>query len=415
MNARASGPDDIARACRLLWLASMLFVIYASTIPFSFAGSAALVRAHVAEAVHSALSSPAHLSKADIVQNILLFVPIGVLGAGAFHPRRLTGVLIAIAAAVTLSVACESLQLLTIDRLTSAWDVGANATGAIVGAMLWPVVYPLGVRVFHTRPESEVAWSRAFLFGCAIALVGIAACEPFDITLDVGTVWVKVKPFVTNGILQWQPLSDELLTTVRFAILSFLTFEWLQSTTKRRQQTLAAVSCLLLAIGLELTQFLITSRTPLVQDVLAGAAGSLAGVFVVPALLRTMSAATLVTTATTIAALPFYLQPFVLSPHYRSIALLPFFGYYQFTSMQTVSHVIELLLIYAPVAFTFVWSRGPASTRRAILMVGIVAAVLELAQGGIAGRYPDVTDIGVAILGAAAAAAMAARGWRLRR
>src|SRR6478752_1382954 len=81
--------DEIARICRLLWAASALFTLYASTLPFQFVGDAAVIQEHVVQALQrSAISSHAHLSRPDILQNVLLFVPIGFVGIGAAARRR---------------------------------------------------------------------------------------------------------------------------------------------------------------------------------------------------------------------------------------------------------------------------------------------------------------------------------------
>jgi len=161
------------------------------------------------------------------------------------------------------------------------------------------------------------------------------------------------------------------------------------------------------AMTLETTQFIIASRLPSVQDFLAGSSGALLGVVVVPRLLKQFSPATVLVTATVLAAVPFYLEPFSVSPHYSGLGTTPFLAYYQRTSLQTVSHVTALMLIYAPVGFATVWSRSNRSVGQAALAVLAIAAPLEYSQGWIVGRYPDITDLGIAILGGVAGAALA--------
>jgi hypothetical protein len=45
--------------------------------------------------------------------------------------------------------------------------------------------------------------------------------------------------------------------------------------------------------------------------------------------------------------------------------------------------------------------------KRAALVTAACAAMLEYSQGWIAGRYPDVTDVGVAVLGGIGGAVLA--------
>jgi glycopeptide antibiotics resistance protein len=405
---------DSIRLWRLLWVAAILFVVYASTLPFAFVSDAGTVHAHWVEAIQrSASSGSADLSKADVLQNVLLFVPLGFLGvASVARTRRFGALLIAVGAAAGLSAASEVLQLFTVDRLTSLWDLWANVAGAALGGVVYFVVEPVSARVWNGLPESTLERQRAIpVWGAAVVVV-LSACEPFDITLDVGTVWAKVKPFVVNGPSAWQPLNDELLTLVRFGMLSFLLAEWMRGPNTRAWgvRTLSALACVLLAVGLEVTQFLIASRSPSMQDLIAAISGVAMAWLFVPMLMRVLPAPALIIAAITAAAVPFYLQPFAVSPTYGSIATMPFLAYYQFTSLQTVSHVVDLMLIYAPMAFAIVWMR-PDGLRFALLLVVVTAGTLEYAQGWIVGRFPDVTDVGMAVLGglAGAKAAIAAR------
>jgi glycopeptide antibiotics resistance protein len=408
---------DAIRVWRLLWAAAILFVVYASTLPFAFVTDAAAIHGHWAGAIQrSAVSELSGLSKADVLQNVLLFVPIGFIGVASLaRTRRFGSLLIAVAAAAALSTASELLQLLTVNRLTSLWDIWANIAGAALGGATYLVVQPTSARLWNALPESTLERRRVIpVWGAAIVVI-VAACEPFDITLDVGTVWTKVKPFVADGLWMWRPLTDELLTALRFAMLAFLAAEWLRSTNTRRwpARALSALACAFLAITLELTQFLITSRSPSLQDLTAAMSGVVAGVVLAPMLMRLVRAPALtIAVLTAMAAVPFYLQPFVVSPTYGSIATTPFLAYYQFTSLQTVSHVLDLMLIFGPIAFAMEWMRPEARLRSAILVVLVIAGTLEYAQGWIVGRFPDVTDLGMAVVGSmiGARAAIVTRG-----
>lgn len=405
--------DDPIRIWRLLWGAAILFVVYASTLPFAFVSDAATVHAHWVDAVRRSVSSNrAMISRADVLQNVLLFLPIGFLGVASLaRTRRVGSLLIAVTAAAALSATSEVLQLFTVDRLTSLWDIWANVAGAAVGGVAYLVVQPVSARVWNALPDSTIERRRAIPVCAAAAVVVLAACEPFNITLDVGTVWSKVKPFLANGPWVWEPLSDELLTALRFGILSFLAGEWLRRTNTKAwtARAISMLACMAVAVGLEVTQFLIASRSPSMQDLIAAMSGAAVGGLLAPVLVRVREAPALITALTAAAAVPFYLEPFVVSPTYGSITTMPFLAYYQFTSLQTVSHVLDLMLIYAPIGFGFAWVRPQDGLRRSLLVVSVMAAILEYSQGWMAGRFPDVTDLGVAILGGLAGATAALR------
>ena len=115
--------------------------------------------------------------------------------------------------------------------------------------------------------------------------------------------------------------------------------------------------------------------------------------------------------ATAVAAVPFYLQPFAVVGAHQPMALFPFLGYYAFTTLQTLSHVIDLLLIYAPIGFAIQWARKSSNeSARAVIWAVVIALPLEYGQGWIAGRFPDITDVGMAGLGALIGAVISRRG-----
>jgi len=160
----------------------------------------------------------------------------------------------------------------------------------------------------------------------------------------------------------------------------------------------------------EASQFLITSRSPSLQDFAAVTTGALIGA-TASRWSTQLARVGLLVVLTVLAAIPFYLQPFALGASYESIALVPFLAYNEFTTLQTVSHVIDLLLIYAPIGFAMQWERGKTPVSMRVVLVALsIAGPLELAQGWIVGRFPDVTDIGMAVLGGLVGAAVARHG-----
>src|SRR5689334_707054 len=102
---------QLARSSRRLWIAIVVFTLYATTIPFEFIHTSAELHANLAAAIErSRFSSPAHVSRSDLVQNILLFVPFGVCALLSL-PRLglLVGLCATAAMAGLVSLACEAL------------------------------------------------------------------------------------------------------------------------------------------------------------------------------------------------------------------------------------------------------------------------------------------------------------------
>ena len=79
------------------------------------------------------LSSPRRV--ADVVGNIVLFMPFGFLVATAWPPRRRGVWPLGLCAALILSAAAEGAQLYSHSRVPSIADLASNVTGASIG--LW--------------------------------------------------------------------------------------------------------------------------------------------------------------------------------------------------------------------------------------------------------------------------------------
>jgi VanZ family protein len=97
------------------------------------------------------------------------------------------------------------------------------------------------------------------------------------------------------------------------------------------------------------------------------------------------------------------LSPFQFSSTYHSFGWFPFHGYYVRTTFEALSHVIEQLVLYFPLGFLVAYPGRPTAglARRALVATLAIAGPIEYLQGWVDGRYPDVTDVGIALLGAA--------------
>jgi VanZ family protein len=88
--------------------------------------------------------APTLVSIQDVAQNVLLYVPFGVLGVLSLkdaYPRHwLRLVVRVVGLAILFSASNEALQLYTIDRVGSLTDIVSAAIGAGVGgvtASMW--------------------------------------------------------------------------------------------------------------------------------------------------------------------------------------------------------------------------------------------------------------------------------------
>jgi VanZ family protein len=265
-----------------LWIATTLFIAYGTIVPFHLVASWSAVVDHLARVGLNPLVSPItgrRISIPDAVANVLLFMPFGCFAALALdrprHGSAKTAVITALA--LLLSAGMEALQLFTVDRVTSTADLSANAIGALIGAL---VAVPAAVRLYqaagrlgrYSFNEPALYWAVA-----AAVLVCLAAWAPFDATLDVGSVWHKVKllrrdPWQTAAAMHARAifLRDALATV---AIAWWLRRRGVRMPVGRAFAAAAAGAGLILPAS----QIFIESRMPGLQEALIGVAGAVGG------------------------------------------------------------------------------------------------------------------------------------------
>ncbi|RPE76793.1 RDD family protein [Curtobacterium sp. PhB137] len=186
--------------------------------PFAFVGD--IAKEGGLSGPRSLLANPA---AAQVVFNVILFVPLGMLVRHVFlHGRFLAGVVVGTVAGLLVSLLIECTQL-TGDwflypcsyRLFDVDDLLANTTGALVGTLVSPVLWVL---VRHRgEPSSDLPrrvtiWRRGFGMFCDLlamvltsgALVSITslsfALAGQDLNSTLAKVLLATFPFVAPAI-----------------------------------------------------------------------------------------------------------------------------------------------------------------------------------------------------------------------
>lgn len=80
--------------------------------------------------------APTLIVPRDVVRNVALYVPFGILGMLSLRRSDMRGVLRVTAIAILFSIAVEALQLYTVDRVASLTDIVSAAIGTAAGASL---------------------------------------------------------------------------------------------------------------------------------------------------------------------------------------------------------------------------------------------------------------------------------------
>ena len=383
------------------WTAIALFIVYGSLVPFHLDLEASSIRARLARVRVDPLISPdtgRRPSIPDVVQNALLFAPFGLFGVWALEPRRSCSGRVARVAvfACGLSVVCEALQLLTFDRVTSTTDVVASVAGATVAAVAAArlTAVPATLNRF-LRDATRTRWGVAAIVSWALVL--LFSWEPFDVTLDVGTIWSRLKALRLDP---WQrpPTSHDVASAVPFFLFGFFTVQWLRDRRAPRPVLTGLVTATAAAVALEATQLIVESRMPgLAGAIVAGisaAAGVLtAGTTLVQSLPRAV--------AITCGAILVLIAIDGLSV--TSSATLP---------MNVISRTIECGLLNFAFGFSVPYASAASPQRQtaiATITALAVAAFLVYARLWL-GEPARLTDIAVSGLAAYAGAYTGLRG-----
>ena len=275
--------EHLIRLPTWLWAALALFIVYGTLLPFHFVADRSFVADKLARITLNPLVSPdtnRRVSIPDVAQNVLLFLPFGVLGVlaldrsganRAFTIARVTAI------AAAFSALIEAMQLFTLDRTTSVTDLVAGTIGAFAGAV---ACYPLAARWVHSRAAARgAALIRLPAFYPLVAaslVVWAAAWAPFDITLDVGNIAGKLHAFRADP---WQAGSpgEGLVATFRYLAFGLTLGLWLRQAAIRAAAPAAMIAGSVSAGALEASQWLIETRMPGLHDASIHVAATIAG------------------------------------------------------------------------------------------------------------------------------------------
>jgi len=386
----------------IFWILSVLFIVYGTLIPFNFNLSVASLLKNIHGISLTPFVDPdgSRASIPDIVQNILLFIPFGIFGFLTLHRRRsnaAVGMCVIILGSF-LSLTVEAFQLATSDRTTSITDLITNTTGSAVGIIATWVFLGLLARVADLN-AIKVYFNSKFSFAFVIAAVIVIAgtFQPFDFSLDVGQTGSKVRTLLNHPFEVSFMLKDEGTAFIRQFLFILAGVLWLKRIGRKNFHPLLITICTLFACFLELAQLIVSSRMPSFQDsIVIVAASVFAAIFAHP-LARCpkwfLSAAMVTATALSAALLTLY--PFEFTDQFSGMNLIPFLPYYQITSFVAFSNFIEAMFVFLPmgVVMAILGRREKTMIPMVFLLTLTIAIPLELLQGWVVGRFPDVTDI----------------------
>ena len=415
--AERQGPDPVyqvrgrSSAPVWLWLASALFVVYGTTLPFDFETS--LARERLAKIVLNPLLAPGgtrRLSIPDAVQNMLLFAPFGALGVLTLKRRisATSSVLATTLLGLALAVLVETVQLFTRDRAAATSDLLANTLGALGGGVaVLTLVAAVPGALEPLRLRGLLDGPVFYPLVIAAGVLVVSAWHPFAFTLDVSTVVSKVRLLLSDP-LQASMTGDEGVGFVVHALFALAAGLYVRQHGARQPAMAASLAGGVLAFALESAQLLIESRMPGLGDVAIHIAGVATGATLAarfPAGWPPRRWLVMLFLATAVAATLEAVTPSA------SPARHPGASVYSRAPLDSISHMVELALVYFPLGFCAgLATRQPSRWwTTAILAVLPILILVEGVQTTVRSSVAGA-DAGIGMLGALAGAWLGAPG-----
>ena len=342
---------------------------------------------------------PAHLDKGDVLQNVLVYAPFGMLCT--LWLLRSMGVLRAAALAVVLgalvSFSIECLQQFNPARVASSVDIAMNALGSAGGAMLATTI------VRHTFSGRLVmSWrDRWFMPGplanTGLVVVGfwmLSQTSPLVPTMDVGHFRHALAGLL-RALQNLQAL--DLARIARYALVTTglgLVLVLMVRPNRPAPLLLAAM------LGAVLLAKLAVVGRVLSLEAIGGSALAFAACMLLrllPARLVALSGITMIAAGFAVSEL----TPGVGGGIGMPFNWIPFAGHLR--SITALENILELLWPFMAIAWLVRWKmRARPSILHVVagaLLVGGAVFAMEWQQQWMPGRYGDMTQVLLCVAG----------------
>ena len=423
-----------AASYRRLGILFAAFTAYGSLSPFDFRAIPLTVAWAAFQARMSTL--PDHVSRTDVLANVLLFTPLGFTWAAAalLHRTRSSwlAVLSIVVTSIGLSTILEFLQLFTLDRITSNVDIAAQTIGFAAGMLVWVAA---GQRFHNWLSDTANAQADDRLWR---VLVGAAAVwlfvnlMPFDFTLDLGELAERVRggeitlvPFAASGLNSPQRVWDAIATVCGAAPLGVLGIVGLDAHRRRSLPRAIALGSAVVVLT-EFAQVFLVSHAATATDALFGVLGVAVGAIVAARFVRPPAVAESeplvdgTTRVWAIAALiawffvlcayhwlpyDFVDDPALIRSKISSVSWIPFASYLQGSYINAANDALTKLCLAVPFGVFGALADRSRATRLAgtaarLFGFALAFSVVEAGQLFLPTRLADPTDVLTGVIGA---------------
>ena len=410
---RASG-----RLLSILCLVYLALLFYASLMPFDFAGDQARVDAQLRRAwQYWPFGTAVHTSRADMLSNVMLYVPLGFFLATRLtlnaRRSRWLALLGGMAVCGATSFLVEIGQVFSTSRIASATDLLMNlaggsagaAAGALFGAQGWHGLTESIRRRYTVRPLGLVA-------ALLLVVLALDAVYPLLPTLDVGTIKHNLRESVVsleNGFSR-HPWHHWIVRRVGvYGVLTLLLGASMRRPTHRRWMK-AAILVVCFAAAAEAVKPFIVGRNANAANVASSTGGALLGLVLGTVFARRLSPRTrALLPVTLLAAYLVYVAwtPFVFTWAPSRLAdrmpsgvqWLPLYHYAMGARAEDVRLFLRTIMLVGALTYAVMcrWRRDAESNRtgvilKAALLTGCFGLSLEVGQFFL-DRVPSTTDV----------------------
>jgi VanZ family protein/O-antigen ligase len=415
----------------LIYLA---IIVYGSLLPFHWNGLS--LSAAWANFQHIPLLKLGVASRADLVANLLLYIPFGLLLCGWLvgenrQPRLMSiGMLLSLLLSLTVALGVEFIQQFFAPRTVSLNDIFAELAGAILGIALWPVIGKHLTRLPQTIANGGTQAREGILIAYAL-LYAVLSLFPYDFLLSFDE-W---RDKLASGAAGWvfAPNCGEkcFLRLIPEALLAAplgaLIFRHPRQHHLLSLLLSAAITGAILGVLIESLQLTIASGISQGASVISRAAGLALGAGLIP-----------ITRSRDWLALRQYINPILglgILPYLGALAWLngwfsgdrlgvseglerlgdihfaPFYYHYFTTETVALASLLFQAALYLPIgAGLWIWQWSSFRSewqqdhqRRTVvagLVAGIVACIIEAGKLFITAKHPDPTNILIAVAAA---------------
>lgn len=395
---------SLSKIPSVLLLIFSLFIVYGTILPFNIRGIGNFH--HRIDEINwkpFLAQDNSRTSISDVIQNILLFIPVGFFGWLSIRrfKLKLENRVIVLLYGAILSFSVEFLQLFTTDRTTSVTDLINNSAGTWLGIYLAVIIRKSWKKVSHRQMIINVIHYPHFTSFVFLSCVICAyLLHPFDFALDFSLFKLKLQRILLHPLQFSLTGKNEPFIILLFSTLTFLLFS-LISHLKSDISALTVLSVTIcFGVFLESLQLIIKSRIPQPSDLIVEAVGIFTGFLfykIYPSVFPKPQ--TVLKYAFLIAFLSNQFHPYKFSLSFQKIRWIPFFSGNSGSTMINLSNTIETCIIFSFAGYiSHQLCRNLSKKTSFLVLITVIIIILEFLQGWITGRNPDLTDILVAFL-----------------